>query len=77
MNYHAFRKEFAKRIGIPPARYRLLRRIDRAKSLVTASNRPIRDIADSLGYCDEYFFSRQFKRVTGTSPGEFRAKFSR
>ncbi|MBA2481502.1 MAG: helix-turn-helix transcriptional regulator [Planctomycetes bacterium] len=70
-----FRKVFALSVGIPPARYRQLRRIDRAKQLLATTLKPLAAIARELGYCDEYFFSRQFKHVTGLSPARFRRDF--
>jgi len=37
-------------------------------------NRSLKDrqIAESLGFCDEFYFSRRFKAVTGQSPRQFR-----
>lgn len=71
MTYDAFRKAFAQAAGMPPARYRLERRIARAKALLTAGSTPT-VVADELGFCDVYFFTRQFRLVTGTTPGRFR-----
>ena len=31
-------------------------------------------IADRCGYADVYYFSRQFKKLSGVSPGLFRKK---
>ncbi|MBA3762968.1 MAG: helix-turn-helix transcriptional regulator [Chthoniobacterales bacterium] len=74
-SYENFRKLFSREIGVPPARYRLLRRIDEAKNLLVGSALSITDIAERLGYCDAYFFCRQFKQVTKQTPGGFRALF--
>ena len=70
LSYDAFRKAFTAIVGLPPARYRLERRIDRAKALLTAGGSPAR-VAEVLGFCDVYFFSRQFRLVTATTPGRF------
>ncbi len=70
--YERFRKLFADETGVSPARYRILRRIDHAKSLLMEGRVPIKRIAEQLGYCDVYFFARQFKQVTGRTPSEFR-----
>lgn len=72
-SYERFRKAFAEAIGMPPARFRLLRRIDRAKALLMIG-RDISQVAGQLGFCDVYFFMRQFKAVTGTTPARFRGK---
>ncbi len=71
LSYERFRKRFTAEVGVSPVRYRLLRRIDLAKTLL-AEHLPIKAIAERLGYCDLYFFSRQFKQVTGQTPAEFR-----
>ena len=34
----------------------------------------IRSIAHQVGFEDEKYFARQFKRIEGISPGEYRAR---
>ncbi len=75
LSYERFRKAFAAAVGEPPARYRLRRRIDRAKTLLTGGA-TIADTAEALGFCDVYFFSRQFRAATGTTPARFRGRGS-
>jgi AraC-like DNA-binding protein len=36
---------------------------------------PMRDIAEALGFYDEYHFSRQFKKEFGISPREYKKVF--
>lgn len=69
--YERFRKSFTAAMGIPPAHFRLLRRIEQAKTILM-SGADIAQTAEKLGFCDVYFFSRQFKSVTGTTPARFR-----
>lgn len=47
-------------------------RIDAAKKLLRSGKRSISDIAMEVGYKDPNYFCRIFKKVTGTSPKEFR-----
>jgi AraC-like DNA-binding protein len=67
-----FRKRFTRLVGHPPARYRTGRLVDRACELMQERRLTDRQIADSLGFCDEYYFSRRFKQITGRSPRAFR-----
>lgn len=72
-NYDFFRKQFKKHIGLSPAKFRICRRIDAAKELlITHGDMKLADCAEKLGYCSVYDFSAQFKKITGTSPGQFR-----
>lgn len=69
----AFRRKFARLVGETPARYRTARLIDRACQLMQSTTLLDKQIAGHLGFCDEYYFSRRFRQVTGKSPREFRA----
>lgn len=46
--------------------------LSRAEQLLKNTKLPIRDISDSLGFCDQFYFSRQFKKWSGVSPREYR-----
>ena len=73
MPAHAFRKKFSRLVGESPARYRSARMIDRACELMQTTSLLDKQIAERLGFCDEFYFSRRFREVTGKSPREFRA----
>jgi len=45
-----------------------------AEAQLLSSNKTILEISDSLGFPSQSFFGKYFKRVTGLSPKEFRAK---
>jgi AraC-like DNA-binding protein len=47
-------------------------RIESAKSFLRNSDHSVTRIAELLGYCDIYLFSRQFKRHTGQTPTEWK-----
>ena len=34
----------------------------------------VKQIAEQVGYSDQFYFSRDFKRLTGVSPSEFRKR---
>lgn len=49
-------------------------RLSQACELLVATDAPIADIAHEVGYEDEFYFSRQFRRVNGSSPREYRRR---
>ena len=75
LSYETFRKDFARETGQPPGRYRLHRLIEQARMLITERNLGNKQIAETLGFYDEFHFSRHFRQVTGQSPRKFRQKF--
>ncbi|MDW7650661.1 MAG: helix-turn-helix domain-containing protein [Bacillota bacterium] len=43
-------------------------RMEKAKELLVATNDPLKGIAESVGYKDEFYFSRIFKKTVGIPP---------
>jgi AraC-like DNA-binding protein len=46
--------------------------VDNAMGLLRSTSLPIQEIAWKLGYEDQYYFSRMFKKVAGLSPRQYR-----
>ncbi len=69
-----FAREFKKAFGLPPHRYLLTRRIERATALLRDTDLPITDIALQTGWTSLGTFGRIFRDITGASPGELRAR---
>jgi len=69
-----FARSFKDAFGLPPHRYLLTRRIERAKTLLRDSEQPILDIALQTGWNSLGTFGRTFRDITGESPGELRAR---
>jgi AraC-like DNA-binding protein len=72
MTYDGFRKAFRREMGVPVGQYHSQRRITTAKSLLEHTNITVKQIADNLGYVDEYHFSNRFWKQTGMRPGTYR-----
>lgn len=72
LSYESFRKKFRAVTGISPARYRNRLAMDRARKLIYEERLSNKQLADRLGFCDEFHFSRRFREWTGQSPSEFR-----
>lgn len=47
-------------------------RIQNAKSLLTETNMPMKEISISVGIHDSFYFSKIFKKYTGETPREYR-----
>jgi two-component system, response regulator YesN len=47
-------------------------RIQEAKRLLEETNKDCAEIALDVGFCDQSYFTRQFKRYTGVPPGHYR-----
>ncbi len=47
-------------------------RIGKSKSLLRNSSIPLVDIAGMVGYEDQSYFSKVFKKITGSTPGKYR-----
>ncbi len=72
VSYSKLRKMFKAYVGISPAQYQLQLRINEAKLMLSQTIEPIKQIATSLGFQNEYYFNTIFKRKTGTAPGAYR-----
>jgi AraC-like DNA-binding protein len=64
-------RNFSMATGMPPYRYVLHARIDKAKTMLKSADRLITDVALDLGFASLSHFSIAFRKVTGTSPREF------
>ncbi|MGQ4661453.1 helix-turn-helix domain-containing protein [Lysobacter sp. F6437] len=69
-----FAREFSKAFGVPPHRYLLTRRIERAIALLRDTDLPVTEIAYRTGWNSLGTFGRVFRDVTGGSPGQLRAR---
>ena len=69
-----FARSFKDAFGVPPHRYLLTRRIERATALLRETELSITDIAFQTGWKSLGTFGRTFRDVTGESPGELRER---
>ena len=67
-----FSRQFKARTGYSPYEYIVLRRIDKAKYLLTSTKQSVGEIAYATGYNSEENFSHSFQKHVGISPGLFR-----
>ena len=69
-----FARAFKAAFGVPPHRYLLTRRIERAKTLLRDTDLPITEIAFDTGWNSLGTFGRVFRDITGEAPGELRTR---
>mgnify|MGYP000014658766 CR=1 FL=1 len=70
---NAFIRRFREVTGVPPQRYLLKLRLNRAAILLLENELSIDEIALSSGFCDRNYLSRMFRKHFGQPPGRFRA----
>ena len=58
--------------GVPPARYLKSLRMQQAATLLTTTFLSVKEIVRRIGLTDESHFVRDFKRLYGVTPSEFR-----
>ncbi|MNS67777.1 Regulatory protein SoxS [compost metagenome] len=69
-----FARSFRDAFGIPPHRYLLTRRVERAVALLRDTDLPIIEIALQTGWNSIGTFGRVFRDVTGENPSELRRR---
>jgi len=65
---------FHKTMGESPVRYQTRMRLLRAKILLLRTDNSAAEIAEELGYKDQFHFSKAFKKECGTSPRNYRSQ---
>jgi transcriptional regulator GlxA family with amidase domain len=69
-----FARSFKQAFGVPPHRYLLTRRIERATALLRDTELSITEIAFQTGWESLGTFGRTFRDVTGENPGAIRSR---
>lgn len=75
MSPRNFARRFKAATGDAPLAYLHRLRIDRARHHLENAQRSVQEVSRDVGYDDVSFFRQLFRRHTGTSPREYRARF--
>ena len=67
-----FSRAFKRSLGLPPMAYVMVRRIERAKVLMSSTSQQLTEIALICGFADQSHLNRSFRRLIGVSPGRWR-----
>ena len=70
-----FSAEFQRCVGASPIAFLLAQRLKHAAMLLRDKNQNIQQVAESSGFQDAFYFSRQFKKSYGLCPSEYRKRF--
>lgn len=70
-----FDRRFIKATGNTPVEYMQRVKIEVAKKNLEAGRKSFFEIMDEVGYSDDNAFREVFKKITGLSPMEYRAKY--
>lgn len=69
-----FNRLFKDYTGVSIAEYIRKKKMDESTHLLTHTNYTVEKISEIIGYSDIKSFYNAFKKIIGTSPGEYRAK---
>jgi AraC-like DNA-binding protein len=71
-----FARVFRRAMGMPPSRFVVEARLERASARLLRSDATLSAIAHGAGYSDHSHFCRQFRRQFGITPSAYRAGFA-
>jgi AraC-like DNA-binding protein len=74
LNYENFRKRFVQLTHESPGRYQKRRRLEWACAAIYHGETSLKQIADTLGFCDVFHFSKAFKQEIGFTPSDYRRR---
>lgn len=74
LNYENFRKRFVQLTHESPGRYQKRRRLEWACAAIYHGESSLKQIADTLGFCDVFHFSKAFKQEIGFTPSDYRRR---
>ncbi|MGW8369170.1 MAG: transcriptional regulator FtrA [Gammaproteobacteria bacterium] len=76
MSPRTLQRQFRDTVGMSPHEWVTQERIALAKELLESSGAPLSRVAAQSGFDSIEAFRRQFRRLAGTSPSAYRARFS-
>lgn len=67
-----FLRLFKQETGTTPINFKLNLRIEDAQEIFETTNTSVSEVSKIVGFNDQFYFSRYFKKITGYSPSEYR-----
>jgi AraC-like DNA-binding protein len=75
MSESHFMKFFKQATGQPLMAYLNHCRVERAQALLITTDKPMSEIAQEMGFCDQSYFGTVFRKVVGMPPAKYRRRF--
>jgi transcriptional regulator GlxA family with amidase domain len=72
-----FDRRFIKAVGNTPVEYLQRVKVEVAKKTLEKGRKSIFEVMDEVGYSDDKAFREVFKKITGLSPLDYRAKYNK
>ena len=76
LSVNQFIRVFSRHVGLTPKKYIDELKMRLAVERMHDSRQPLAEIAASLGFCDQFHFSKRFKQITGNSPATHNRQFA-
>jgi AraC family transcriptional regulator len=67
-----FSRAFKHSLGLPPMEYVLVKRVERAKAMISSTRESLAEVALACGFADQSHLNRRFRAFIGMSPGRWR-----
>jgi AraC family transcriptional regulator len=67
-----FSRAFKRSLGYSPMEYVVVRRVERAKAMISGTRESLAEVALACGFADQAHLNRRFRDVVGISPGRWR-----
>lgn len=74
--YHTLRKLFRREVGMSMSEYYQKARLNKAEELLSDPDLRIFEVATEMGFKDDSYFSKWFKRMKGMAPTVFRQQLA-
>jgi AraC family transcriptional regulator len=76
MSVSHFARSFKASFGVSAHRWLVLRRVERAKELMLATQSPLSEVGLEAGFLDQASFNRTFRQFVGITPGRWRRELT-
>jgi len=72
-----FSRAFKRSLGFSPMEYVVVRRVERAKAMISSTRESLAEVALACGFADQAHLNRRFREIVGISPGRWRRSNAR